>query len=112
MISKAIVAMVANIAGLYLIGTYVPGAQVPLTVQGLLIAAFVLTLINFLIRPLLKLVLSPIIVITLGLATLAVNGITLYILEVAVPEVNFGGLTSLTYATLIMTAVNFVVHVL
>jgi len=31
---------------------------------------------------------------------------------VAMPAVNFGGLTSLTYATLIMTAVNFVVHVL
>jgi putative membrane protein len=112
MISKIIVATVANIAGLYLIGKYVPGAHVPLTIEGLLIAAFALTLINLLIRPILKLIFSPLIAITLGLATLIVNGITLYILELTVPAVSFGGLTSLVYATLITTAVNFVVHVL
>ncbi len=112
MISKFIVGIVANGAGLYLVGRYVPGAHVPLTIQGLLVAAFVLTLINFLIRPILKLVFSPLIIVTLGFASLIVNGITLYILELAVPAVSFGGLTSLAYATLIMTAVNFVVHIL
>ena len=110
MIAKFIVAMFANGIGLYLVGRYVPGAHVPLTVQGLLVAAFVLSLINFLIRPLLKIVFTPLIIVTLGLATLLVNGITLYILERAVSTVSFGGLIPLGYATLILTAVNFIIH--
>jgi len=111
-ISKLIVGMVANIAGLYLIGRYISGTHIPITVNGLLFAAFVLTLINFLIRPILKLVFTPLIIVTLGFATLIVNGITLYILETTVPTVGFGGLISLAYATLVLTAVNFIVHVI
>ncbi len=110
MIQKFIIGIVANGAGLYLIGKYVPGAHVPLTIQGLLIAAAVLALINFVIRPILKLVFTPLIIVTLGFATLIVNGLTLYILERVVSSVSFDGLTPLGYATLIMTLVNFVIH--
>ncbi len=112
MIGKTIVGIVANGAGLYLVGRYVPGAHVPFTLEGLILAAFILTVINFIIAPILKLLLSPLIFITFGLAGLLVNGITLYILTRILPTVSFGGLLSLAYATIIMTLVNLAVHII
>lgn len=109
-ITKFIAGIVANGIGLYLIGRYVSGAHIPFALDGLIVAAFILTLINFVIGPILKILLSPLIFITLGLAGLLVNGITLYILTRILPTVSFGGLVSLAYATIILTLINMAVH--
>lgn len=120
MIKKLIIGIVANGVGLYLVGRYVPGAAIPgvsanIAVQGLIllfIAALVLTLINFIIAPILKFVLSPLIAITFGLAGLLVNGTTLYILTRILPTVSFSGIVPLAYATIILTLVNAVIHLI
>jgi putative membrane protein len=112
MIAKLIAGIFANGIGLYLVGHYVSGATIPFTIQGLVLAALVLTLINFIIAPILKLLLSPLIFITFGLAGLLVNGTTLYILTRILPTVSFGGLVSLAYATIILTLVNLAVHLI
>lgn len=113
MIARLIAAIVANGIGLYIVGRYVSGAHIPPLGVGLILAAAVLTLINFFIRPIVKLIFSPLIFITLGLAVLVVNGLMLYILMRVMPApyaVSFDGLIPLAYATIILTLVNLVVH--
>ena len=74
-----------------------------------LTATAVFTLLNVFIKPVLKLILSPIIIITLGLGIILVNAFTLYLLDFLSEGVNIEGLTALFYATLIISLVNIAI---
>jgi len=108
--SKATIMLVGNGIGLYFAARYVPGFNVPIDLQGLLTASLALTAINLFIRPLIKLVLSPLILITLGLASILVNLATLYLLDYLLETVTISGLTPLILATLVLGAINFTIH--
>ena len=108
--SKAIVMLTANGIGLYFAALYVPGFNVPIDLQGLLTAALVLTVINLFVRPLIKLALSPLILLTLGLASIFVNLATLYLLDYLLASVTISGILPLLLATLVLGAINFVIH--
>lgn len=110
-ISKVTVMLVGNGIGLYFAARYVPGFNVPIDLQGLLTASFVLTVINLFVRPLIKLVLSPLILLTLGLASILVNLATLYLLDYLLSSVTIIGILPLLLATLVLGAINFVIHV-
>ena len=109
-IAKLFVGILANGLGLYLVHDYVTGAAVPITFDGLVIAAVILTLINIFIAPIIRLILSPLIFLTFGLAGLLVNGIVLYMLTFILPSIQFDGFVSLAYATLIVGLVNLAVN--
>jgi putative membrane protein len=109
--SKIIVMLVGNGLGLYVASRYVPGFIVPIDLEGLLIASLVLTAINLFLRPLLKIVLSPLIIITLGLGIILVNLATLYLLDYFLVSVTISGLVPLIIGTLVLGAINFVIHV-
>ena len=100
----------ANGLGLYLAAQYVNGFTVSLTLESFVLVVAVLTLINLFIRPIIKLVLTPLLIITLGLGSLIVNGIMLYFLDFLLPAVTIEGLLALTLATLIVSVSNLVIH--
>ncbi len=107
--SKAIVMLVGNGIGLYLAARYVHGFNVPINLQGLLTASLALTAINLFVRPLIKLVLSPLILLTLGLASILVNLATLYLLDYLLTSVTISGILPLLLAALVFGAINFVI---
>jgi putative membrane protein len=116
LIGKILAALFGNGLGLWLAGRYIDGVTTPqdlssvVNIQNLLIAAAVLTGINILVRPLLRLVLSPIIMLTFGLGLILVNAITLYLLDQLMDSVTIVGLLPLLYATLVLSVVNFIVR--
>ncbi|OGY60315.1 MAG: hypothetical protein A3B23_00220 [Candidatus Colwellbacteria bacterium RIFCSPLOWO2_01_FULL_48_10] len=110
LIPKLIAAVAANTLGLYLAGRFITGVIIPTDLKQLLIAAGVLTAINVLAKPILKLVLSPIIIITLGLGLIVVNAITLYILDYLMVSVTIPVLLPLVYATLLVSVINYIVR--
>jgi len=116
LIPKLLAALAGNGLGLWLAGRFIDGVTTPqdlssmVDLKELLIAATVLTAINLLVRPLLKLILSPVIVLTLGLGVILVNAITLYLLDYLMTSVTIVGLLPLLYATLIVSAVNLVIR--
>jgi uncharacterized membrane protein YvlD (DUF360 family) len=72
-----------------------------------------------LLKPLLALVLGPIILITLGLGIIIVNAIILYLLPILANHLDFlrGSITiqsipALFLATIIVSVVNFVIHLI
>ncbi len=110
---RIIAQLAANGIGLYLAHQYIEGFKIiPLNLKEFLLATLVLTFINFFVRPILKVVLSPIILITLGVALIAINGLTLYILTILVPAVTISGIQPLVYAALLTTAVNIIAKLL
>lgn len=108
--SKLIAMVGANALGLYLAGRYITDVVIPADLKNLFIAAAVLTAINLLAKPILKLVLSPIIIITLGLGLIVVNAVTLYILDYLMAGVTIPLLLPLLYTTLVVSAVNWVIR--
>lgn len=82
---------------------------------GLAVAAFALTIINTFIRPVLKLMLGPLLVITFGLFTIVINAVSLflvpYLLEILglSSSIAIQGYLPLIIATFIISAVNLII---
>ena len=77
---------------------------------ALLIAAVILTLINFFIRPLLKFFLGPLIVLTFGAFLFIINIITIFLLDKFSLSISINGLTPLILATIIISFVNILLN--
>ncbi len=98
-ISNAIGILVAG----YLIPGFFSGGLAELTV-----AAFILTVINTFLKPIVKLVSSPLILLTFGLFTIVINAIMIYILDILSSAITIQGIPELVIVTLIISIVNFV----
>jgi len=109
-LKKVALMLIANGLGLYIATQYVPGVTVPLNLGGFAVVVLVLTLINFFIRPFVKLVLTPLILLTLGIGSLIVNALMLYFLDFLLPAVTIEGFLALALTTVIVSASSLVIH--
>jgi len=75
--TKLLIRLLANAVGLYVAARVVPGISVGENWLVVLGVALVFGLVNALIGPLLKLLTCPLIILTLGLFTLVINGVLL-----------------------------------
>ncbi len=98
--------VVAFLAALY----FIPSFTISTDFADLIITAGVFALLNMSVRPILKLILGPIIFLTLGLGIILVNAIILYILDILDSSITIQDTTTLVYATLIISAVNLITH--
>ena len=76
----------------------------------LVIASTILTLINTFVRPILKLLLGPLIILTLGLFLIVINAISLYLLDLWSEPLTIEGYTALLLGTLIVSAANLILN--
>lgn len=110
LIIKILFLFLSNLAAIWTAAYFVVGFSVSSNLGGLIEIAAILTALNLLIKPIIKLILSPIIIITLGLGIILVNGSILYILDFFSDNITITGLAPLLYATLIISIVNFIIH--
>jgi len=115
---KFAIIIAGNALALWLAYLYVPGFVISTDWTKIVLIALVLALLNGLLKPVLKLVLAPFIILTLGIGLLVVNGIMLYILPHLVDYIDFlhgsiifMDIPALVYTTLIVSVVNFVIHI-
>lgn len=116
---KIFVIIAGNAFALWLANLWVPGFVVTSSIPKLILLAFILALLNFILKPLLKLVFGPIIILTLGLGLIIVNAAILLIvqyfgnsLDILRGSLSIQSIPALIYTTLIVSAVNFIVHIL
>ncbi len=76
----------------------------------LIIAAFIFTLINVTLRPILKLILGPLIVLTFGLFSFFINVVILYLLDIFIENLIIEGYLALIFATFIITLANLIIN--
>lgn len=110
-ISRFLFSLFSNLLAFIIAKTYIVGFMVTGELRQLLIVVAVFTVINTFIRPILKLILGPIIILTFGLGILVVNALMLYLLDYFSKNVIIQGLEPLAYATLIISAVNLIVGI-
>jgi putative membrane protein len=101
---------VLNVVGLYLAVLIVPGIEFAGDWTGFLWLALIMGLLNALLRPLLKLLTCPLIILTLGLFTLLINTLIFWLTSVIGQSFGLGllvdGFWSAFLGGLIVTAVS------
>jgi len=109
-LAKIILAILINAVAIWACATYIPGFKLEDGFEKILGIALILTALNFLLKPLLKLVLGPIIVLTLGFGIIIVNAIILYILDILSKNLTIENIPALALSTILISLINFVFH--
>lgn len=110
LVALFIFSIISNIVAFLAAGFFLPDFAIPQDFVELLVAGGILALLNMLLRPLLKLILGPIIFLTFGFGIILVNALILYLLDILYEGIMIENTITLIYATLIISAVNLVIH--
>ena len=103
---RFIVQILVNALAIFLADYLVSGIVFQGDILTLIIAGLLLGLINFIIRPILKLISAPLIILSLGLFTIVINMGLLWLLENFIPELTITGIWSYFWGVLIISVIN------
>jgi putative membrane protein len=106
----AIVQVVLNGVAILIASRLVPGIHYTGNLTYLLIVGLVFGLVNLLVKPLVSLQSLPLIVLTLGLFYLVINGLMLYIASFFVAHLKIDGCLPAILGGLVIALVNWVVR--
>lgn len=104
-----IIRILGNSLALYVAYYFVPGFIVNGSWKEYLLAGLFLGLLNLIVKPVLKMISMPFIILTLGLFTLVINGLLLWTVDYMFDFISISDITALLYATVIITIVNLFV---
>ena len=103
-----IIRMVANAVAILLIGYLLPQIVTVDGVMAALAAAFVLGLVNAIVRPLFVLLTLPITVVTLGAFLLVINGLLLVFVSYIVPGFHVNGFLAAVVGSILLSVVSWI----
>jgi len=103
-----ILRVIANSLAFYLATLLVPSFIVTGGIQQYVLAGLVLALLNTLVKPILKLVSLPIIILTFGLFTFVINAFIIKLVDLSFDSVMIESFSGLFWATIVISAINIV----
>lgn len=103
---RLILQIVAGIFGLWLAIRFVPNVEFAGSWQILILAGLVLGLINFFIKPAIKIITLPLRVLTFGLFGLVINMGIVWIVTIILPELKISGILPLFLTGIIIWVMN------
>ena len=109
-IARLIFSFFSNLVALGAAVYFIPGFSITPNLVNFLGVAGIFTLINIFIKPLLKLVLTPIVIITFGLGIIFANMLALYLLDFLSVNITIEGLHALLYSSLIIGSINLLIN--
>lgn len=86
----------------------IPGFNFTGDTVSLLWVSFLLSIVNYFLKPILKLLFGPLILLSLGLFTIVINMIILYIVDSYTPELAIANIQALFWATILLGFANFI----
>jgi len=111
-IGKLLLHIVAATLGLFLASMIVPGVEIYCTYFTLILIGIVLGLINFFIKPMLKAISIPIMILTLGLSSLIINMAMVWLIDIIFPaDIEIYGIIPLFFTTLIIWVLSFLLGI-
>ena len=99
---KLIFHLLGGIASFLLAVKFLPGVDFNGEIKYLIMAGCFLGLINFFIKPIIKIISLPVRVLTLGLFGLIINIAIIWLIDLAFPELTIAGIIPLLWTTLIV----------
>ncbi|MDP3954336.1 MAG: phage holin family protein [bacterium] len=106
-----ILRLLGSALALYAADYLLPGFIVIGGFKGYLAAGIILGLLNLIVKPILKVIAFPVILLTLGLFTLVINALLIWGAGQLTGYVFFDNYYTLLWATLVVAAVNVIVGV-
>ncbi len=103
---RFIIQIFVNALGIFLADYLISGIVFKGDILTLVIAGLLLGLINFFVRPILKLISAPLILLSLGFFTILINMGLLWLLEYFVSELTITGVWSYFWGVLIISLIN------
>ncbi len=103
-----LIRMGANAIAILLVTYLLPGVATADGALAALAAAFVLGLVNAVIRPVFILLTLPLTILTLGLFLLVVNGLLLWLVAAVVPGFHVHGLLGAVAASALISIVSWI----
>jgi len=100
--TRLLLAIISGVLGLWLADKFVTGVDFTGDWKILLLAGLILGLINFFIKPILKLITLPLRLLTLGLFGLLINIGVVWAVDIIFTELIITGVTPLLWTTLIV----------
>lgn len=103
---KILLHIFVNAGALYIASALIDGVSIERDVSILVFAGVALWFGNSIIRPVLKLLTFPLMLLTFGLFNIVVNMIILWGVEIIIPQFEITGLMPLFLATIVVSLVN------
>lgn len=105
-----LIRIVGNALALYAAYLFVPGFVVNGGIKEYLMAGILLGLLNMIVRPVLKMISLPIIILTLGIFILILDALMLWIVDYIFDFVTIQNIWALIWATILVGIVNWFIH--
>jgi putative membrane protein len=99
-----------NVAAIFVASAFVDGVDYADTFWVLLLAAFVFAAVNLVLKPIVKALAFPVIVLSLGVALFFVNMLMLYVTTWIVGPFDIHTFWDAVWATIVIWAVNAALH--
>lgn len=106
---RFIVRILGNALAISLAAFFVKGFDFPKNWKLLLLAGLILALFNAILKPILKLVSTPLMILTLGFFSLVINMGLLWLLTQFLPELKIVGFWAYFWGTVIISLINWLV---
>lgn len=106
--TKFIAQIFVNAVAIFLADYLIPGFDFSGDILTLFIAGLILGLINVILRPILRFISAPFILLSLGLFLIIINIGLLWLLEYLVDELTITGIWSYVWGVMIISVVNLV----
>jgi putative membrane protein len=101
-----IIRILGNSLALYVATYLVPGFAINGGIREFVLAGVLLGILNLSIKPVLKVISMPLIILTLGLWTIVINALMLWAVDYVFDFVLVQDLTALVWAVIIVSIVN------
>lgn len=108
---RIIARILGNSAALYAADILIDGVLVSGGWKNYLLAGTALGILNLTVKPVLKTISMPLIILTLGFFRIIINALMLWIIDYALVFVMIEGFTALILAAVIVALINFFVSV-
>ncbi len=105
-----IIQIIVNAFAIYLADSFIKGVEFSGDIWILLIAGLVLGILNFVLKPILKVISAPLIILTLGIFTIIINIFILWLLQIILPELSIVGFWAYIWVIIIVSVLNFITH--
>lgn len=107
-----ILSILGNSVAIYAASRFVTGFSLVGGIKEYAIAGATLGMLNMTIRPILKFVSFPIIILTLGLFTIVINALILWLIDYIFDFIVIDNIMALVWATIVVTIVNMIISAL
>ena len=104
---KLIIRLIINAIALYAAAQLVSGIELTNQIGGILIVALIFGVINAILGPILKILSFPFILVTLGLFTLVINGLLLWLTASLSSYLSISGFWAAFWGALVISIVSW-----